>query len=174
MGDCGYIPQEVELFPRLPVTVTTRIITFLVGNPYEPSFATVTGRGTTQGITPISGVMGPTFFILQWPGWDPAGSRWDIPDLRLQILTKWGGKPVPIWSMGLVYLPRFTKSKSTKCSEKCTMHGSYGVDAWYPSLDLWDFCWGGWNVRPVRPRYSYHMVSFNVSSGNQKKPEQKS
>ena len=29
----------------LPVTVKTRIITFLVGNPYKPSFATATGRG---------------------------------------------------------------------------------------------------------------------------------
>ncbi len=29
----------------VPVTVTTRIITFLVGDPYKPSFATVTGRG---------------------------------------------------------------------------------------------------------------------------------
>ncbi len=29
----------------LPVKVTTRIITFLVGDPYKPSFATVTGRG---------------------------------------------------------------------------------------------------------------------------------
>ena len=29
----------------LPVTVTTRIITFLVGDPYKPSFATVTGWG---------------------------------------------------------------------------------------------------------------------------------
>ena len=28
-----------------PVTVTTRIISFLVGNPYKPSFVTVTGRG---------------------------------------------------------------------------------------------------------------------------------
>ena len=28
-----------------PVTVTTRIITFLVENPYEPLFATVTGKG---------------------------------------------------------------------------------------------------------------------------------
>ena len=28
-----------------PVTVTTRIITFLVGNPYKPLFATVTGKG---------------------------------------------------------------------------------------------------------------------------------
>ena len=30
---------------RHPVTVTTRIITFLAGNPYKPSFATVTGWG---------------------------------------------------------------------------------------------------------------------------------
>ena len=29
----------------LPVTVTTRIITFLIGNPYKPSFTTVTVRG---------------------------------------------------------------------------------------------------------------------------------
>ena len=28
-----------------PVTVTARIITYLVGNPYKPSFATVTGWG---------------------------------------------------------------------------------------------------------------------------------
>ena len=28
-----------------PVTVTTRIIIFLVGNPYKPLFATVTGKG---------------------------------------------------------------------------------------------------------------------------------
>ena len=29
----------------LPVTVTTRIVAFLVGDSYKPSFATVTGRG---------------------------------------------------------------------------------------------------------------------------------
>ena len=29
----------------LTVTVTTRIITFLVGDPYKPSFTTVTVRG---------------------------------------------------------------------------------------------------------------------------------
>ena len=28
-----------------PLTLTTRIVTFLVGNPYKPSFATVTGWG---------------------------------------------------------------------------------------------------------------------------------
>ena len=35
----------------LPVTVTTRIITFLVGHPYKPSFATVTGRGDNPTYT---------------------------------------------------------------------------------------------------------------------------
>ena len=34
-----------------PVTVTTRIIPFLVGNPYKPSFATVTGRGDNPSFT---------------------------------------------------------------------------------------------------------------------------
>ena len=35
----------------LPVTVTTRIITFLVGDPYKPSFATgILGGGTTQNM----------------------------------------------------------------------------------------------------------------------------
>ncbi len=33
-----------------PVTVTTRIITFLVGNPYKPSFVTVTGWGGTPNL----------------------------------------------------------------------------------------------------------------------------
>ena len=34
----------------LPVTVTTRIITFLVGDPYKPSFPLLLGGGTTQSI----------------------------------------------------------------------------------------------------------------------------
>ena len=34
----------------LPVRVTTRIITFLVGNPYKPSFPLLLGGGTTQGM----------------------------------------------------------------------------------------------------------------------------
>ena len=32
-----------------PVTVTTRTIPFLVGNPYKPLFATVTGKGPHPG-----------------------------------------------------------------------------------------------------------------------------
>ena len=43
-----------------PVTVTTRIITFLVGNPYKPSFATVTG----WGVDPIS-IRLPKWFATQ-------------------------------------------------------------------------------------------------------------
>ena len=35
--------------PRIPVT--TRIITFLVGDPYKPSFATVSGRGDNPSYT---------------------------------------------------------------------------------------------------------------------------
>ena len=41
-----------------PVTVTTRIITFLVGNPYKPSFATVTGWGVD-----------PNYPLLNYPTW---------------------------------------------------------------------------------------------------------
>ena len=34
--------------PPHPLTVTTRIITFLVGNPYKPSFVTVAGWGVDR------------------------------------------------------------------------------------------------------------------------------
>ena len=37
-----------------PVTVTSRIITFLVGNPYKPPFATVTGWGVDLRNTVVS------------------------------------------------------------------------------------------------------------------------
>ena len=43
-GDHPVDMVNIGLSP-LPVTVTTKIITFLVGDPYKPSFATVTGRG---------------------------------------------------------------------------------------------------------------------------------
>ena len=37
--------------------VTTRIISFLVGNPYKPSFPLLLGGGTTQGILYYSGLI---------------------------------------------------------------------------------------------------------------------
>ena len=50
-----------------PVTVTTRIITFLVGNPYKPSFATVTGWGVDPIYTQQTGLMGVTsIFSKKW------------------------------------------------------------------------------------------------------------
>ena len=53
-----------------PVTVTTRIVTCLVGNPYKPSFATVTGWGEypkyaihrSYGIEPLSTESDRIFF----------------------------------------------------------------------------------------------------------------
>ena len=41
----SYLSRGYVGLSPLPVTVTTRIITFLVGDPYKPSFVTVTGRG---------------------------------------------------------------------------------------------------------------------------------
>ena len=59
-----------------PVTVTTRIITFLVGNPYKPLFATITGKGphpmyirTAAADTPLSG---------RWPE-SPTSRRHSAP-----------------------------------------------------------------------------------------------
>ena len=47
----GFISQKRSLYSGTtphPVTVTTRIISFLVGNPYKPSFVTVTGWGVDR------------------------------------------------------------------------------------------------------------------------------
>ena len=40
--------EVLEMPWNYPPTVTTRIIPFLVGNPYKPSFVTVTGWGVDQ------------------------------------------------------------------------------------------------------------------------------
>ena len=48
-GDVTHLKFVVWLgLSPLPVRVTTRIITFLVGNPYKPSFPLLLGGGTTQ------------------------------------------------------------------------------------------------------------------------------
>ena len=61
-------PSNSHLFPLSPllqhvhcfaacqlVTVTTRIISFLVGNPYKPVFVTVTGWGGRPKVPPCTG-----------------------------------------------------------------------------------------------------------------------
>ena len=60
-----------------PVIVTTRIITFLVGNPYNPSVPLLLGRGTTQSIL--------IYKIQSWKGLNVWKHR---PFETLQSLTK--------------------------------------------------------------------------------------
>ena len=49
----------------LPVTVTTRIITFLAGDSYKPSFATgILGGGTTQIIGVLFAIKPKVFCII--------------------------------------------------------------------------------------------------------------
>ena len=44
-GDWGY---HLQLYPPPRIPVTTRIISFLVGNPYKPLFVTVTLVGSSR------------------------------------------------------------------------------------------------------------------------------
>ena len=48
---CIYVTYIYFGLSPLPVRVTTRIITFLVGNPYKPLFATITGWGVDPTYT---------------------------------------------------------------------------------------------------------------------------
>ncbi len=54
----GWNMKSLRSTPH-PVTVTTRIITFLVGNPYKPSLATVTG----WGVDPRNLLLGRPIFM---------------------------------------------------------------------------------------------------------------
>ena len=62
-----YIYIYIRSTPH-PVIVTTRIITFLVGNPYKPSFATVTGWGVD-----------PIYIIYIYTCIVAAGGCWKFP-----------------------------------------------------------------------------------------------
>ena len=44
--------------------MTTRIVSCLVGNPYKPSFATITGKGDNPKYTSPTG----QFVLPNWPG----------------------------------------------------------------------------------------------------------
>ena len=71
--DVVSVNDELEWYVHLylrstphPVTVTTRIITFLVGNPYKPSFATVTGWGVDPTFTTFLVVKNMVSFLFKW------------------------------------------------------------------------------------------------------------
>ena len=70
----------------LPVTVTTRVITFLVGDPYKPSFATVTGSGDNPMYPSFNFCFCLNFLIetkksesrtqqKTWPFFDPSSTQ---------------------------------------------------------------------------------------------------
>ena len=73
VGYVGYGP--------FPVRVTTRIIPFLVGNPYKPLFATgILGRGHTKGICSLRS---PSRVVLTNPGRPLAEAK--VEDLRTAV-----------------------------------------------------------------------------------------
>ena len=76
----------------LPVRVTTRIITFLVGNPYKPSFPLLLGGGTTQRILIL------LMNFCHHLGWEfpPCNSV----EGQLASQNYWANKPMDPGSMG--------------------------------------------------------------------------
>ena len=75
-----------------PATVSTRIITFLVGDPYKPSFVTVTGRGEY-----------PKYISVPWMVWKMVGFLLD--DDKLLLLKTWWNSFPPsyenmVWPLG--------------------------------------------------------------------------
>ena len=112
----------------LTVTVTTRIITFLVGDPYKPSFATVTGKGP------------PPRYTLKIYHWNlahlPSGFHQARCSFHLELVNglNWssaGGKPsrqssgmkVPCWHCkDLTYAFKKKKKKTNNnIQEKWTL-----------------------------------------------------
>ena len=85
--DVSTIPWVV---PPTRIPVTTRIITFLVGNPYKASFATITGRGDNPNNTTI------LYNIILQPGylnqlshqlllWFGALESWDLGSIQPSV-----------------------------------------------------------------------------------------
>ncbi len=80
-------------FSPCPVTVATRTIMFLVGDPNKPSFATVTGRGDDPNFTTKITKPGPSSDLrisVDSIGWgilhlNPGGT-YPIPESPLQLL----------------------------------------------------------------------------------------
>ena len=83
-----YIPWVAPL-PRIPDT--TRMIIFLVRDPYKPSFATVTGRGDNPTGTLIyipCKVKANSSWWLNQPIWKICSSNWKSSPNRDEIFPK--------------------------------------------------------------------------------------
>ncbi len=95
----------------LPVTVTTRIITFLVGDPYKPSFAAVTGRGDNPiyiyilycQMTSIGSFhFQPQRFQMMKTSDDYLGSSTGLP-LKAMDGTEKRADPASFWGKRLIF-----------------------------------------------------------------------
>ena len=72
------------------VTVSTRIIPFLVGNPYKPSFVTVTGWGVDQNhIFRTLVLFGKTFVDKPRDKGSPSFSPWKLTQGLLKVMRIW-------------------------------------------------------------------------------------
>ncbi len=90
-----------------PVTVTTRIVMFSVGDPYKPSFATVTGRGQPKVI-----INNAHFCCTSYDSWRVGASRvsW--------VSSIWYGNRTPFTKKECWYTLPKTKSSVLKISRK--------------------------------------------------------
>ena len=120
--------------PRIPVT--TRIITFLVGNPYKPLLATgILGRGHTQDtyfvlVRIVSVFFGVPGFVgdtcLREVADGAGGCLWWWADLRVWgARTRWGVQ------IGIAKLPRIANLPK-KTQKKFLVIASFEV-----SKDIW-------------------------------------
>ena len=99
----------------LPATVTTRIITSLVGNPYKPSFATVTG----QGDTPLKGEGSPRVDWNPWFWHWNASGTWNVRSfLCNSALREITANPWVKW-FDLATILKFKRSQSTSLWSYC-------------------------------------------------------
>ena len=90
-----------------PVTITTRIIQFLVGNPYKPSFVTVTGRGVDPSNTITQNTNSPeaVCFPSRNTAIDTAVRIYSLWEFSSEFLECLKPNLIPNVNSGLIYPP---------------------------------------------------------------------
>ena len=134
----------------LPVRVTTRIITFLVGNPYKPSFPLLLGGGTTQLITFLakfpSKVLERWFFPLAEVSFPENVVR--ILEVLSGTIRKWRGTT---HTERGISLHRPILGKNTFWKNSC-LNLTPPSDVPLPKMSFF-----GWNMY-----YNFSMVNFGL------------
>ncbi len=99
--------------PRMPVT--TRIIPFLVGNPYKPPFVTVTGRGVDQR----SRICFPGIFSCH----GIQNQIWGLCLLNFSACS-WNKSKIMMWGWVIEQLGRFYNNNRNHQSQFCSVRES--------------------------------------------------